>query len=139
MGELDGIQFVSTFCLLLLKKQYLYLFYTSSVYDKNTIFGVQKDGEKVYFKNTYSEVAVSGSSQKFRNPPSFINLNHLGNHLGAQYETDAVLDHYFRHPNTAPFLATMMIKRFGISSPSPTYISNVATAFKEGTYVSNGM
>ena len=44
-----------------------------------------------------------------------------------------------KHPNTAPFLASRMIQRFGTSNPSPAYIRAVAEAFRDGTYSSNGV
>lgn len=111
---------------------------SGSPYDTDTIFGVEVNGEMTYYKNVLSTVKVAGTSMKFRNPPSFINLAHHDSPRDAQHETDAVLKHYFHHPNVAPFLATMMSKRFGISNPSPTFIETVATAFKDGTYSHNG-
>ncbi len=56
----------------------------------------------------------------------------------AQFETEATLDHYFFHDNTAPFLATRLIQRLVISNPSPRYIKAVATAFREGSYETGG-
>jgi uncharacterized protein (DUF1800 family) len=53
----------------------------------------------------------------------------------AQYETEATLDNYFYHDNTAPFLSMRLIQRLTSSNPSPRYILVVATAFKEGLYV----
>ena len=53
----------------------------------------------------------------------------------AQYETDAVLDHYFYHDNTAPFIARRLIHRLVLSNPSPRYIKSVATAFRTGRYL----
>ena len=57
----------------------------------------------------------------------------------AQYETDAVLDHYFFHDNTPPFLALRLIQRLVTSNPGPRYIQTVAEAFKNGSYVSEGI
>jgi|AntRauTorckE5430_2_1112549.scaffolds.fasta_scaffold01070_3 hypothetical protein len=57
----------------------------------------------------------------------------------AQFETEATLDHYFYHDNTAPFLALRMIQRLGSSNPSPRYVLTVAMAFKEGKYTTNGV
>ena len=57
----------------------------------------------------------------------------------AQYETEAVLDHYFYHDNTGPFLALRLIQRLVTSNPSPRYIYNVATAFKTGSYSARGL
>lgn len=58
----------------------------------------------------------------------------------AHDETDAALDHYFYHPNTAPFLALRFAQRFGISNPSPGFISRIASAFRRGshTFSENG-
>lgn len=53
----------------------------------------------------------------------------------SQYEKDAALDHYFYHPNTAPFLAVRFAQRFGISNPSPGYVSRIASAFRSGSYI----
>jgi uncharacterized protein (DUF1800 family) len=56
----------------------------------------------------------------------------------ALHETDAVLDSYLVHPNTAPFLAARFCQRFGISNPSPRYVTAVATAFRTGSYTHAG-
>lgn len=49
--------------------------------------------------------------------------------------TEAVLDDYLFHQNTAPFLARLLIKRFNIASnPAPAYVSAVANAFRSGSY-----
>lgn len=42
---------------------------------------------------------------------------------------DLALDRLFEHPNTAPFVATQLIKRFVTSNPSPAYVSRVAATF----------
>ena len=53
--------------------------------------------------------------------------------------TEAVLDDYFFHQNTAPFLARLLIQRFNIASnPAPAYVAAVATAFRSGSYSSEG-
>jgi cullin-associated NEDD8-dissociated protein 1 len=51
----------------------------------------------------------------------------------AHYETDAALDHYFYHSNTAPFVATRLAQRFGISNPSPGYMERIVAAFRSGS------
>ena len=87
----------------------------------------------------------STSTSSFRNPPHFLSLIPdyfwpfgLGEQTlrDAQYETDAVLDHYFYQDNVAPFLCTRIIQRFGISNPSPRYVSECSKAFKTGLYSS---
>lgn len=50
------------------------------------------------------------------------------------YETDAALEHYFYHPNTAPFLAIRFAQRFGISNPSPRYVEAISSAFRTGIF-----
>jgi uncharacterized protein (DUF1800 family) len=52
----------------------------------------------------------------------------------AQFETEAVLDHYIYHPNTAPFVSFRLLQRFGISNPSPVFLSCVSQAFFTGSY-----
>lgn len=47
-----------------------------------------------------------------------------------------VLDQLFNHTNTPPFVAHQLIQRFTVSNPSPTYISDVAQAFKTGVFTS---
>jgi hypothetical protein len=54
-------------------------------------------------------------------------------------ETDALLQHLFYHKNTAPFVATRLIQRFGISNPTPRYVRAVSIAFRTGTYTSEGV
>ena len=39
------------------------------------------------------------------------------------------LDHLSTHPNTAPFIATALIKFMTTSNPSPTYVGDVAAVF----------
>ena len=52
----------------------------------------------------------------------------------AEVETEALLDHLFHHPNTAPFIAHRLAQRFTTSNPSPRYVGVVADAFRTGTY-----
>jgi len=111
----------------------------SASYDENTIFEVKRDGEDIkYLKNVQSVVKIVDMNGEttdfsFRNPPHFMNMIEP-EIRDAQYETDAVLNDYFYHPNTAPFLAKYFIQRFGHSNPSPRYIQVVATAFVNGSY-----
>ncbi len=116
----------------------LYFMTGKNMYSKNSIFGVEYRGKMWYFKNLQSTVQVSGTQYQFRNPPSFLNIAKPDTR-DAIYESDAVLDHYFYHSNTAPFLATRLIKRFGISNPSYRYIKVVAEAFETGAYSSGDL
>ena len=86
-------------------------------------------------KNTISSVRVGNErgSLSFRNPPKFM-PSFYPQPKDAMYETDAILNSYLHHENTAPFIATRLIQRFGISNPSPRFVETVATAFKTGTY-----
>ena len=111
----------------------------SSAYTINTIFGLTVDGETKFFKNMRSSAMIGSGNITFsaRNPPHFMNFI-VPDTRDVMYETDAVLDHYFYHPNVAPFISRRIIQRFGISNPSPRYISQAATSFAKGTYTSQG-
>jgi uncharacterized protein (DUF1800 family) len=51
----------------------------------------------------------------------------------------SALDIVFNHPNLPPFVARRFIQHLVTSNPSPTYVTNVANAFKNGTFTSNGV
>jgi uncharacterized protein (DUF1501 family) len=91
------------------------------------------NGVRQLRKNVKSTVHLTGRDISFRNPVHFISLSDAELHE-AHAETDAALDHYFYHPNMAPFLAFRFAQRFGISNPSPGYIERIATAFRIGSY-----
>mmetsp|Transcript_30659 Transcript_30659/g.64787 ORF Transcript_30659/g.64787 Transcript_30659/m.64787 type:complete len:1099 (+) Transcript_30659:67-3363(+) len=84
------------------------------------------------------------SPSSFRNPPHFMGIIPdyspfgLGeqNLRDAQYETDAVLDHYFYQDNIAPFLCTRIMQRLSFSNPSPRYVAGCVAAFRTGIYTS---
>ncbi|KAL7537078.1 hypothetical protein ACHAXR_007922, partial [Thalassiosira sp. AJA248-18] len=91
---------------------------------------------------------ASTSSSSFRNPPHFMSLipddeypYGLGerNLRDAQYETDAVLDHYFFQDNVAPFLCIRIMQRFSYSNPSPRFVSSCVDAFRTGNYTSESV
>ncbi len=109
------------------------------LFSSHTVFGIQYRGKLAYFRNVASTVKIAGNTggvtYKFRNPPHMVNIAKPDTR-DAIYETEAILDHYFYHSNTAPFLASRLIKRFGISNPSPRYVKAVAQAFSKGTYSS---
>jgi len=110
----------------------------SNSVDNNTVFEVsQKYGPTLYLKNTNSWVSINNNNFQFRNPPHFIN-QWEPTLRDVLYETDAVLDQLFFHPNTAPFLSFRLIQRFGISNPSPTYLEAVSVAFAKGIYKQPG-
>jgi uncharacterized protein (DUF1501 family) len=100
----------------------------------SSIFEVtDENGIRQLRKNIRSVVKVLGTSASFRNPVHFISLSDAESHQ-AQDETDAAIDHYFYHSNTAPFLALRLAQRFGVSNPSPGYISRIASTFRNGIY-----
>jgi len=105
-----------------------------SSFNIDTVFEIlDKHGRLLYLKNMASVVRVDGHDMyNFRNTPTFFAaVPHLRD---AQFETEAVLDHYLYHDNTAPFLATRFIQRFGVSNPSPRFVKTVSIAFQEGTF-----
>lgn len=55
----------------------------------------------------------------------------------AEYETSAVLDHYFYQDNVAPFLCIRIMQRFGFSNPSPRFVTQCVAAFRSGLYTSS--
>ena len=87
---------------------------------------------------------VSNIPSSFRNPPHFMSIipdntrSTIGerNLRDAQFETDAVLDHYFYQNNVAPFLCTRIMQRFSFSNPSRRFVSSCVDAFRGGTYTS---
>lgn len=96
-------------------------------------------------KNVRNSVYLRGltsgfTGQWFRNTPQFMSFIPSETNLrDAQYETEATLDHYFYHDNTAPFLSYRLIQRLVMSNPSPKYTSIVSHALKTGTYSKNGI
>lgn len=108
-------------------------------YTEETVFGVVRNGKLVFLKNCKSQVQVAGTSGVnstfiFRNPPSFMSLV-TPESRDAHYETDAVIDHYFYHPNTPTVIAIRLLQRFGFSNPTPRHISIVSKAFRSGIYI----
>jgi uncharacterized protein (DUF1501 family) len=105
----------------------------------SSIFEVtDSNGVRHLRKNLKSNVRIIGKDAYFRNPVHFISIFDPAVYQ-AYHETDAALDQYFYHPNTAPFLAIRFAQRFGISNPSPGFVSRIASAFQQGTYTfSNG-
>lgn len=103
-------------------------------YSKETVFKVVDDnGITQLRKNVKSVVSIGNGNLMFRNPVHFISLADP-EVRDAHYETDAALDHYFYHQNTAPFLAIRFAQRFGISNPTPRYVKAIANAFRSGIY-----
>eukprot|EP00934_Nitzschia_sp_Nitz4_P004476 Nitzschia sp. Nitz4//scaffold371_size14297//6040//11866//NITZ4_008941-RA/size14297-augustus-gene-0.3-mRNA-1//-1//CDS//3329549584//4466//frame0 len=111
--------------------------HTGGVLDDSSILQVRDSyGHYHYRKNIMSTVSVGSSTAlRFRNPVSFFSLAHP-TVRDARNELDAALKHYFYHPNMAPFLAIRLAQRFGISNPSPQYVSTISEAFRTGRYTS---
>lgn len=95
---------------------------------------IGSDGKTSLRKNMVSIVYVEGTETSFRNPPHFMSLAD-GEKRDAEYETEATIDHYFFHPNVAPFLSIRLSQRFGISNPSPGLITRMSEAFRSGSFV----
>ncbi|WP_240205239.1 DUF1800 family protein [Vibrio sp. CyArs1] len=51
--------------------------------------------------------------------------------VGAEQELDHVLEVLVKHPNTAPNISTLLIKRFVTSNPTPAYVGRVSSVFKQ--------
>ena len=83
-------------------------------------------------------VVHESPSFSFRNPPSFATRGQYEDTRDGEYEIDAMLDHYFNHPTTGPFIAKALIQRMITSNPGPRYVEVVATAFNTGRYGSTG-
>lgn len=106
------------------------------------VFEDQVEPKRRFLKNVVSIVMVGAEGNfRFRNPVSFYTPGQrdgLGAVRDAEAEIEAVLDHYFYHPSTPPFMARALIQKLVTSNPSPRYVESVATAFKRGTYHSFG-
>jgi len=110
-------------------------------YQIDSIFEIEDNvGRTHYRKNAKSTVSLKDSSgnlagYSFINPVHFMSfVPSETNARDAMYETEAALEHYFYHDNTAPFLCTRFIQRFGISNASPRFVKACATAFQTGLY-----
>ena len=103
-----------------------------AAFDDRTIFKVEELGETRYYVNMESLVELSNGA-KFRNPSNLMGLAEA-TVRDAEHETDAVIDHFFKHPNCAPFIAYRIIQRFVTSNPSPRYVRACAMAFTQGSF-----
>lgn len=54
-------------------------------------------------------------------------------------DVDAALDNIFHHPNCAPFISDLLIKRLVTSNPTPAYVRRVAEAFEGGGPYGSGV
>ncbi len=97
--------------------------------DERTIFEVVVNGTTTYLLN--KESLLSFGNYSFRNPPHFVSWTEPAAR-DAEYETIALLDHLFFHPNTAPFVAYRLVQRLVTSNPSPRFMAAVVDAFRTG-------
>ena len=101
--------------------------------DAASVFRVRVNSTRVrYLLNKRPDVRL-GSAFAFRNPPHFLSFVEPTKR-DALYETEALLDHLFLHPNLAPFVSYRLIQRLTTSNPSPRYIQAVGAAFTTGAY-----
>jgi len=120
---------------------------TNDEFNSMTVFEFMDDkGRRHLVKNSKETVQIRSladnayTGYSFRNTPQFMSFIPSENtKRDAQYETEATLDHYFYHDNTAPFIASRLIQRLVSSNPTPRYVKTVSTAFKDGQYISNGL
>jgi len=104
----------------------------TNAFDEQTVFEINGS----YLINSGSSVDVGGGFS-FRNPPMY-NSPIDPTQRDALYETDAIIQHFVDHPNTAPFISTKLIQHLVTSNPSPRYVKVVADAFSSGSYTSGG-
>lgn len=105
----------------------------TGVFTKNTVIEISDNYGRTHFRKNLQSIVRLGDELSFRNPVHFISIStpHIRD---ARYEIDATLEHFFYHPNTAPFLAARFAQRFGMSNPSPRYVETIAKAFTAGSY-----
>ena len=103
---------------------------SGTVWNQDTIFYISNLNS--YRFNRLSTVHI-GTTHSFRNVPHFISLKYASS-SDMVAEIEAMINMLLTHDNTAPFLASKMIKHLVTSNPSPRYIQVVATAFQTGTY-----
>lgn len=124
---------------------------TDEFVDWGTDYGAGSDPVVgfVYLKNFKSEIQIGDATNTYytpparkplimRNPVMFTDLVQP-EIRDAHEEIDAHIHHLTSHPTAPPFITTQLIQHFGISNPSPGFIKRVATVYKEGQYISNGV
>lgn len=114
---------------------------SGGAFDERTIFRILANSTRLlHLVNKASLVVLplprpsaDATVGAFRNPPRFLSFLRPSTR-DAEAETEALLDHLFFHPNTAPFIAQRLIQRLVSSNPSPRYVQTVARAFMSGQY-----
>ena len=119
---------------------YTYHSKDGSCCSSETVFEVKEASTQRTFllRNARSMVTISGSSLSFRNPPQFNNADpNSYSTIDAMQETEAVVDYLLYHTNTGPFVAFHLLQRFGISNPTPRFVTKVSNAFRTGRHQEN--
>ena len=110
-----------------------------TIFATSTIFKVTNEfGETIYLKNMKSSISLGSTSYEMRNPPSFINLVAM-TERDFENEVEALLTDLIRYESTAPHVSKRLTQVFGVSNPSPSYVSRVTQAFRSGTFSKGGV
>lgn len=94
---------------------------TVSTLSADAIFKITVPGKRPVWRTNLETVVTLGGSVGFRVPPHFVQV-HDPTVAQAEQETEAMIDHIFTHPNTAPYISQSLIQRFTSSNPSPRYV-----------------
>ena len=111
-----------------------------STYDQQTVHDVARALTGWTYATAPGATPTSTNNEYFGAPMETRASNHdftakafLGCHLPAgqsvSQDLDSVLDCLMAHPNTAPFIATRLIRSLVTSNPTPGYIQRVADVF----------
>lgn len=110
----------------------------ATIFSTSTIFGLTNEfGETIFLKNMKSDISLGAPEYEMRNPPSFINMV-APTEQDFENEVDAFLTDLIRYESTAPHVSKRLTQVFGVSNPSPNYVSRVTQAFRTGTYTKGG-
>lgn len=100
-----------------------------------------RDNIEIVSRNDIDPMRVQVSWHDF-NGKTLLDGSLLGpfpvSEAGARQDVEGLLDHLFQHPNTAPFVARLLIQRLTVSNPSPGYIRAVAESFESGRHGGRG-
>jgi len=110
-------------------------------YDQNAVREVARALTGLTYPTAPGKTPVSNNWEYFVGLMEYRQANHdtgaknlpngvsLASGQTVKQDIDAVLDMLAKHPNTAPFIATRLIRHFVTSNPSPAYIQRVADVF----------
>ena len=103
-----------------------------STYDQNTVRQVALALTGwVYLNNAYEDFSgpmVPKPANHDSSAKAFLGCS-LPAGQSVQQDLDGVIDCLMQHPNTAPFIATRLIRSLVTSNPSPQYVKRVADVF----------